>query len=98
MLSSRDREGIAMKASMEQVQNEVDTNLACFLRQLPKLLEKHRDQYALLHRGVVTAVCASAEAAQAEGNRRYADGLFSVQKIVDVQIDLGFFSHAVHLG
>jgi len=32
------------------------------------------------------------------GQKLFADGLFSVQKITGEPIDLGFFSHAVHLG
>jgi len=87
-----------MSASKEQVQIEIDTNLEYFLRQLPKLLKTHGEQYALLRKGEIKGFFATAENAQAEGKKRFADELFSVQKVVEVQVDLGFFSHAVHMG
>jgi hypothetical protein len=32
------------------------------------------------------------------GQKLFADGLFSVQEVVDVLVDQGFFSHAVPQG
>lgn len=87
-----------MTASNEQIQSEIDSNLENFLRQLPKLLAEHPGKYALLRHGAVAGIFATALEAQAEGNKRFADALFSIQKIAETSSDLGFFSHAVHLG
>jgi hypothetical protein len=87
-----------MSATPQQVQSEINDNLAFFLKQLPKLLKDRGGQYALLRKCKIVDYFASAEAAQTEGGKRFSDGLFSVQKVVEVQVDLGFFSHAVHLG
>jgi hypothetical protein len=87
-----------MSATTEEVQREIDTNLEYFLQQLPKLLMTHRGQYALMHRSEVVGFFPNAASAQEEGRKRFADELFSVQKVVEVQVDLGFFSHALHLG
>ncbi len=87
-----------MGTSREQIQSEIDTNLEYFLRQLPKLMKTHRGQYALMRKGEVVGFFASAAGAREEGMKKFADELFSVQKVVDVQADMGFFSHAVHLG
>lgn len=96
-MGSEGHEGDIM-ASNEQIQIEINTNLEYFLRQLPSLLKTHRGQYALMRKGEVIGFHPSAEAAQTAGKAQFADGLFSIQKIVEAQVDLGFFSHAVHLG
>jgi hypothetical protein len=79
-------------------QEAVDRNHAAFGRKLPELLEKHRGKYALLRHEEIVGFYESIVDAQQIGEQLYPDGLFSVQQVTDNQVDLGFYSHAVHLG
>lgn len=40
----------------------------------------------------------TAEDARITGEKFFKGEPFSIQKVTDVAIDLGFFSHAVHIG
>lgn len=76
---------------------EIDRNLEAFRRLLPGLLDKHRNKYALLHRQEVVEAFDTVRDAAIVGELLYPDGLFSIQKVVSDPVDLGFFSHAVHI-
>ncbi len=78
--------------------SEIDKNFEVFQRMLPNLLGDHRDKHALMRDGKVIAIYSTAQDAVETGQSFYKDGLFSVQKITDDAVDLGFFSHAVHIG
>ena len=77
---------------------EIDSNLVFFQEKLPELLAAHRGKYALLRHREIVGIYDTALDAQVTGQKFYADGLFSVQQITDEPIDLGFFTHAVHMG
>ena len=79
-------------------QEEVDRNFAFFQRELPKLLEQHRGKFALIRDSEITGFYDTAADANTAGSQLYADGLFSIQKVTEEIGDLGFFSHAMHLG
>jgi hypothetical protein len=79
-------------------QSEIDSNLVFFQEKLPELLASHAGKYVLLRHREIVGIYDTALDAQVTGQKFYADGLFSVQRITDEPIDLGFFSHAVHLG
>jgi hypothetical protein len=75
-------------------QDEVDRNLEYFLSELPKLSQSHLGKFALLrHRTITDFFSTSVDAVKA-GKSLYPDGIFSIQQVTDVPIDLGFFSHA----
>ena len=75
-------------------QEEVDRNLEYFLSELPKLSQSHLGEFALLrHRTITDFFSTSADAVKA-GKSLYPDGIFSIQQVTDLPIDLGFFSHA----
>ena len=80
--------GETMSLPGDALQSEIDANLEFFLSKLPDLL---RDQ-------VIAGIYDTARDAQMTGERFYDDGLFSIQKVTRESIDLGYFSHAVHLG
>lgn len=69
-------------------------NYEAFEAILPLLLQEHRGKFALMRDQQVIAFFPSASAAQLTGIRDYEDGRFSVQKVEDKAIDLGFYSHA----
>jgi hypothetical protein len=69
-------------------------NYEAFEKQLPELLETHQGEYALLRNEQIVQFFDSAIAAQLAGNEKFSDGLFSVQRVQEMAVDLGFFSHA----
>jgi len=79
-------------------QEEVDLNFAFFQSELPRLLPKYRGKFALIRDRKIIEFYDTAVDAQTIGNQLYSDGLFSIQQITEDVIDLGFYSHAVHLG
>ncbi len=72
----------------------IHRNYEAFEKELPRLLETHQGEYALLRNEQIVQFYDSAVAAQSAGNEKFSDGLFSVQKIQETAVDLGFFSHA----
>lgn len=69
-------------------------NYRAFEAMLPLLLQTHSGEYALLREGEVVAFFNSASAAQGAGGNQFVDRAFSVQKVEDKTIDLGFYSYA----
>lgn len=79
-------------------QEEVDRNFAFFQKELPNLLPQNRGKFALVRDCKITAFYETVVDAQTAGTQLFADGLFSIQKVTEEIGDLGFYSHAVHLG
>lgn len=76
-------------------QKEVDDNFEAFQNLLPELKKTHFGKYALLRQGEVVQIFDSARDAMIYGEKQYSDGLFSIQQVTDMVVDLGYFSHAV---
>jgi len=83
---------------MNDRQREIETNLQFFLHELPKLLSIHRGKFALLRHRKIEGFYDTVTDAVQTGNKLYDDKLFSVQQVTDMGTDLGYYSHAVHLG
>lgn len=83
---------------MPTKQDEVDRNFAFFQKELGSILPQHRGKYALLRHERITGFYDTAQDAQTAGAQLYPDGMFSLQQVTDEVGDLGFYSHAVHLG
>jgi hypothetical protein len=81
--------------SFEAARDQVDKNYVAFLEMLPSILPLHHDKYALLKDGEAIGFYSTLEDAYTTANRFYANEPFSVQKVTDVPVDLGFFSHAL---
>lgn len=69
-------------------------NYDAFEAMLPLLLAERRGSFALLRDGAIAGFFDTAGEAQATGEAQFSDKLFSVQKIEDKAIDLGFYSYA----
>ena len=82
----------------EAKRKEIDRNFAALMAQIDTLLPLHVGQYALMRNGEIIEFYTSWEDAYKTGVRFYEDGLFSVQKVTNRPVDLGYFSHAVHFG
>lgn len=79
----------------ESIQEEVDRNYEAFLSLLPTIIGSHRDKYALMKGGKILGYYSSAEDARVAAATFIADGLFSIQQVTDMAINLGYFSNAV---
>ena len=80
---------------MDEQQKEVDLNYEKFLEKLPEIREANAGKYALMRHGNIDEFFDSAHDAYVAGKKLYSDGIFSVQQVVDLPVDLGFFSHAM---
>lgn len=83
---------------MSALQEEIDGNLEFFNERLPELLQGDEDRYALLKSRAITGLFDTIRDAKTAGDALYSDGIYSIQKITDVAIDLGAFSHVGRLG
>ena len=78
------------------LQAEVDRNYEAFVKILPSILSARRDRYALMKAGKILGYYSTALDARQAADSFIADGIYSIQKVTDSSIDLGYFSHAVH--
>lgn len=72
---------------------EIKQNFLYFQDIVPGLMADHAGQYALLHARSVVGIFEKPIDAVSAGARKFADGLFSVQKVIDRPLDLGFLSY-----
>ena len=74
-----------------QIQEEVDKNFAFFQQELPRLMLSNQGQYALLKDAKIVDFFDSFRDAEKYANLKYPDHMFSIQKVKDVVVDLGFW-------
>ncbi|HEX8062679.1 MAG TPA: hypothetical protein VF535_05635 [Allosphingosinicella sp.] len=72
----------------------IAANYEAFEQMLPELLRDAPGKFVLLRDRRLVEVFDSASAAHAAGAARFDDGLFSVQKVKEGAVSLGFFSYA----
>jgi hypothetical protein len=77
-----------------QRRREIEENFRAFEGLLSTLLPDRAGQFALLRHRTLVEVFPTAIEALMEGQERFADGLFSVQRVTDRPLDLGFLSYA----
>jgi hypothetical protein len=75
---------------------EVDANYEAFLQMLPSLITTHRGRYALMKDKKILGIYSTATDARIVAEQSVPDKLFSIQEVTDVDVDLGYFSRAVH--
>jgi hypothetical protein len=76
---------------------EVEKNYTMFKSMLPQIIGLHRNKFALMKDGKIVGFYSTLEDAYVTANKFYANEPFSVQKVTDMPIDLGVFSHAVSI-
>jgi hypothetical protein len=74
---------------------QVDKNYEAFIAMLPSILPMHENKYALMKDGEAVGFYSTLEDAYVTANKFFPDEPFSVQKVTDTPVDLGFFSHAL---
>lgn len=75
-------------------EQEISQNFQAFEGFLANLLPKHAGEFALLSREELIGVYPRVMDAMTEGSARFGDGNFSVQRITNRPLDLGFLSYA----
>lgn len=77
-------------------QQQIEDNFHAFEGVVSTYLPEREGDFALLHDRKVAGVFANIIEAVVEGNGRFGDGNFSVQRITDKLVDLGFLSHSTN--
>ena len=78
-----------------QQKEQVEQNYRAFEKKLPGLLPAHKGKFALMRDREIIEFFDTAGDAFVAGLKLYEDRLFSVQEVVEIPIDLGYYSHAV---
>jgi len=86
------------KAMSADLDLEIERNLFAFLPQIPRLLENHAGEYAVLRNQAVVCIQPRLADAMAIGDLKFPDGIYSIQEVTDKPVELGFFSYADHQG
>ncbi len=79
------------------IQTEVDRNYEAFQKLLPELIAEHNGRFALMRGEKVEQIFDSVHDAVVFAKDKYDDDLFSVQEITERIVDMGFFSHTIHV-
>lgn len=78
----------------EAIEREVNDNYDAFVEQLPNLVRQYGEgRYLLMRDRRGIKAFESAGDAVRFGNAAFEDGLFSVQKVTNLALNQGFFSH-----
>jgi hypothetical protein len=77
---------------------EIRQNYTFFKGVVSGMMDEHAGKFALIRDCSVIAVYQTAGEAVAEGTQRFGDSPFSVQRVINRPIDLGFLSHATNNG
>ena len=80
----------------QQIQGEVDKNYDFFKTEVGKIIATHFGQFALLKNASIVDYFDSFEDAEKYANMAYADRLYSIQKVDDTRIELGFIGTRVY--
>ena len=87
-----------MTKMSDQKRKEIERNWRAISKRMNEYIPLHSNKYALMRNGEVVEFYSGWEDAYKTGARFYSDGLFSIQQVTKTPVDLGFFSHAVHIG
>ncbi|MFA6218796.1 MAG: hypothetical protein WC692_03345 [Erythrobacter sp.] len=82
----------------DALDKEIQRNLFAFLPKLPELLPEHEGSYALLRNQQIQGIHVKLSDALKVAYERFADGLFSIQRVTVRPQELGMFSSAENQG
>ena len=80
---------------MPTIQEEVDGNYEEFRKLLPSIIPDHRGQFALMKDRKILNFFSTAADARTAAESFISDGIFSIQQVTDLSIDLGYYNYAV---
>ena len=78
----------------ERQQAEVDSNFEAFQKQLDTIHSSKYGKFALMKTGEIKSYFDTWKDARTAGELAYEDRLFSIQKVTNDIVDLGYYSHA----
>jgi hypothetical protein len=76
--------------------NQADRNFEAFQKKLPDLLAAHAGKFALMHDGEIVDFFDTVTDAVKFGHAQFGDANFSVQEVTSQNVNLGFYSYALH--
>ena len=76
--------------TLEEVQKEVDKNYEFFLKELPNIFNLYNNKYALLKNAEIIDYFDTLDDAIKYAEMRFEDGLYSVQKVNEPPVNLGY--------
>ena len=79
---------------MRDRQEEVDNNYEAFEKLLSAIIDEHKGEYALMKDAHIISYHESFYEAEKAGQERYKDGIYSIQRVDEEPINLGYFSYA----
>jgi len=86
-----------MTAVLEKMATtQADRNYEAFKGKLPKLLSTHAGKFAVMHDEEIVEFFDSLADAVRFGAMTYGDTNFSVQEVTSKNVNLGFYSYALH--
>jgi len=74
---------------LKRIQEEVDRNFDFFKRELPRLIQAHRGQFALLRDAAVVEYFDTFWDADKYAEKVFPDLIYSIQEVDDTAADLG---------
>ena len=78
---------------MRDRQEEVDNNYEAFEKLLSAIIDEHKGEYALMKNMSIISYHKSFYEADEAGQEKYKDGIYSIQKVDEEPINLGYFSY-----
>lgn len=85
-----------MAAKVEPMPSQADINFDAFQKLLPELMKEHAGQFAVMRDTKVIEFFDSLADAVKFGHGKFGDANFSVQEVTSKNINLGFYSYALH--
>lgn len=80
----------------EPTREQIDKNYIAFQQKLPELVKSHLGKFALMRDGEIVAFFDTATDAYTAGTKLFKeDQPFSVQEVISMPVNLGYFSYAV---
>lgn len=76
--------------TLEEVQKEIDKNYDFFLKELPNIINLYNNKYALLKNAEIIDYFDTMDDAIKYAKIRFEDGLYSIQKVNETPISLGY--------
>ena len=73
---------------------EIETNFQAFEKLLDSLLPSQAGRFAVLRDAHLVETFDNLNDAIAVAQRKFDDGVFSIQEVTNEPLDLGFYSHA----
>jgi hypothetical protein len=77
-----------------ELRTEIARNYDAFQRGLATMLATERNRYALLRHGAVVGFHDRPGDADADGVKRFPDGIYSIQQVTDEPVELGVYANA----